>query len=392
MVDAGRVCLHFTKEVGAVRITRRERRTKKLRMRVMAAAGAVTLVCSFALKVALGFSETNVGELARGVVQAKDERFPALNPMTSIITPMPTAQALISPSQAREDENAASIATIAVWDHREKMLREMPLDEYVYHCLSAEVPASYHEEALKAQAVAIRTYAVGKMAEYGGYGCNKAQNAAVCTDSSHCQAYANDDVLIEKWGNGYDSNSQKMKKAVDDTSGLLALYDGKPILAMFHANSGGITEDVEAVYSNALPYLRSVEGHDPQSEAVRRFTAKEAAEIINKEYPQANVRANRIAEELIVKTRLASGRVEAVICGDIELTGTQLRKLFSLSSSNLIIRYPQGDLEFTVYGRGHGVGLSQEGAQEMAKNGRSYEEILMHYYQGIEIGPVSMTR
>ena len=369
-----------------MRVSRYERRRNRRRIQMIAIAGAVTLLCSFTVKAAVGLLNLSdgAGDLSKGEVQAYDERVQAINPLPSANATIPNAERT-SPTPKETDEHLM----IAVYNHRTQSVEKMPIDEYVYHCLCAEVPASYHEEALKAQAVAIRTYAVGKMAEHGGSGCSKVQGAAVCTDSAHCQAYVDEGILGEKWGSGYDANSRRMRKAVEDTSNLLALYDNKPILAMFHANSGGTTENVEAIYSNALPYLRSVEGHDPQSEITSRFTARDAAKLINVEYPAANVRADRLAEELIVKSRLASGRVETVLCGDIELSGTQLRKLFSLSSSNLMIRYPQGDLEFTVYGRGHGVGLSQEGAQEMAKDGRSYEEILMHYYQGISIGNIS---
>jgi stage II sporulation protein D len=371
-----------------MRITMRERRMRRRRIKMTVLSGLLIFASSFAFKFIVNYMNFDPeptlsavgGQSApdsAGSVQAEGKG---------------RERPVVERLSERQETSAADLPMyITVYDHNAQAKRVMLLDDYVYRCLSGEVPASYHEEALKAQAVAIRTYAVSKMSAYGGSGCSKSSGADVCTDSSHCQAYARDDELKKQWGGDYPLYSQKMKNAVEETSGLVALHEGKPILAMFHANSGGVTEDVEAIYSDALPYLRSVEGLDPLSESTFSYTAKEAAHIINSAYPDAKVKERDMDEQLMVKSRLSSGRVESVICGDIQLTGSQLRKLFSLPSSNLIIRYPGGGVEFTTYGRGHGVGLSQEGAQEMAKAGHSYEEILGHYYQGVTIDrlPVS---
>ncbi|MGI5899555.1 MAG: stage II sporulation protein D [Christensenellales bacterium] len=369
-----------------MRMTMRERRMKRRRIKMTVLAGLLMFASSFAFKLIINYMSFDDSPVLQS---SKEQSVPDSAGQPQLDPKETQNSAAGEPSLERlssRQESAADFPLyITVYDHDAQVKRVMLLDEYVYHCLSGEVPASYHDEALKAQAVAIRTYAVSKMGAYGGSGCSKSSGADVCTDSSHCQTFARDEDLKKQWGDDYNFYSQKMKAAVAETSGLVALHEGKPILAMFHANSGGITEDVEAIYSDALPYLRSVDGFDPLSESTFSFTAKEAAGIINSAYPDAKVKERDLDEQLIVKSRLASGRVESVICGEIQLTGTQLRRLFSLPSSNLIIRYPGGDVEFTTYGRGHGVGLSQEGAQEMAKAGHSYEEILGHYYQGVTI-------
>ncbi len=371
-----------------MRMTMRERRMRRRRIKMTVLAGLLVFASSFAFKFIANYMsfEPAPALSAAGGKSASDAVDGAGREGTGV-----AESAAVERLSGRQESIADFPLYITVYDHNAQAKRVMLLDDYVYHCLSAEVPASYHDEAIKAQAVAIRTYAVSKMGAYGGSGCSKSSNADVCTDSSHCQAFARDDDLKKQWGDEYTLYSKKMKAAVAETSGLVALHDGKPILAMFHANSGGVTEDVEAIYSDALPYLRSVEGLDPLSESTFSYTAKEAARIINSAYPDAKMKERDIDEQLIVKSRLASGRVESVICGEIQLTGSQLRRLFSLPSSNLIIRYPNDGVEFTTYGRGHGVGLSQEGAQEMAKAGHSYEEILGHYYQGVTIDrlPVS---
>lgn len=276
--------------------------------------------------------------------------------------------------------------SISVYDHRRDRVLNMRLEEYIYRVTASEMPARCEPEALKAQAVAARTYACLKLC---GGGCGRG-GADICTDSGHCQAYRDAAALRAGWGDAADSNERKVRAAVEATQGLILTYQGRPINALFHASSGGHTEDVENVYSEALPYLRGVDspGEEQYSgyRSQRRFTAEEFCRIAAG--LGCALTDAPLGEQVEVAARTRAGQVAVLRVGEGALTGRQARKAFGLRSQCFEVTVADGEVTFDVRGFGHGVGMSQNGADAMARAGAGFEEILTHYYTGVEIVPM----
>lgn len=284
---------------------------------------------------------------------------------------------------------STGIAKVSVYDTREEAIKVMYLEEYLLGVVAGEMPLSFPLEALKAQAVAARTY-TAYHALHGG--CSAHVDADVCTSSACCQAYSDDARLRERWGKSYDDNMAVIKRAVGETAGEVLLYDGAPIEALYHSASGGGTENVEDVYKNPLPYLRAVESSAEAGTGrimgEKSFTAAEFVSLANKKFPEAGLKADRLSEQLKILETTQSGRVKTMRLGSITLSGRQMRGLLSLDSSLFTFEISGGGIVFHTRGYGHGVGMSQTGANVMALGGRSYREILLYYYTDVEIGVI----
>lgn len=297
---------------------------------------------------------------------------------------------------ARRDDSAdtpplsTGIAKVSVYDTREETIMVMYLEEYLVGVVAGEMPLSFPIEALKAQAVAARTY-TAYHALHGG--CSAHEDADVCTSSACCQAYSNDERLKERWGGSYDDNIKVVRQAVGETAGEVLLYDGAPIEALYHSASGGGTENVEDVYKNALPYLRAVESSAEAGTSrltgEKSFTTAGFASLVNEKYPEAGLRADRLADQVKILETTGSGRVKSMRLGGVTLSGRQMRSLLSLDSSLFTFQLSGGSVVFYTKGYGHGVGMSQTGANVMALGGRNYQEILLYYYTDVEIGVIS---
>jgi stage II sporulation protein D len=288
--------------------------------------------------------------------------------------------ATLIPSQAAE--NMPKTVDIQIYDAQQNKLLTMNLEEFVAHVVAAEMPASYDPEALKAQAVAARTLAAYKM-DHGG--CSKAEGAVACTDHGHCQAYASDEDMKKKWGDQFDQYRDKIVDAVTQTAGQVICYAGEPIEIFYHAQSAGATEQSENVFSRAEPYLVSVSSGEKVEPVQVRLTAQEAAEKINAAYPDAKVDPDKLSSQLKVEKSNASGRVAQMQAGRVTLTGVQARWALGLRSAQFTIEFADGEVVFTTWGYGHGVGMSQAGAQAMADTGGDYIDILSHYYPGTSL-------
>jgi len=270
---------------------------------------------------------------------------------------------------------------ISVFDGEQ--IIDMPLEEYIACVVAAEMPASYEFEALKAQAVAARTFAQYKR-QHGG--CDKHSGADVCTDSNHCQAYLSPEAQQAQWDDNAAVFMDKIRMAVAETAGEVLLYDGEAIQVLYHACSGGMTENSENVYPQALPYLVGVvsEGEQQHSRYYGEVTVSaEDFEAAMKNFsPSIRLSGVQIGQ---IK-RFESGRVESIEIGNETFTGREVRSVFSLNSANFTVS--TGDsVTFSTIGFGHGVGMSQAGAGAMAQRGATYEEILKHYYTGVTIAP-----
>ena len=263
--------------------------------------------------------------------------------------------------------------------------KEMTLHDYLIGVVAAEMPAKFETEALKAQAVAARTYAMHGIMK-GSKHADK--NADVCTDSSCCQAYVSDAEMRKNWGDKYEANLAKITAAVEDTDGEYLVSGGEPILAAFHSSSGGPTESSADVWGSALPYLVSVSSPETEKDVPNFKTTMTAAPIdfrdtILSTHPEADFTGD--GSKWIGKTEKdGSGRVKDVTIGGVKVTGEELRTLFSLRSTEFDLTY-NGSFTFSVTGSGHGVGMSQYGAEIMAKQGSGCADILSHYYPGTEI-------
>lgn len=282
---------------------------------------------------------------------------------------------------------------LAVYDAGASRIVTMTLEEYLVGVVAAEMPASFADEALKAQAVAARTRAAGSMRALGGGGCSAHAGADICGDSTHCQAWDDLAALRQRWGDAYDAHLQKIQRAVRATEGEIMTYDGQPIQVLYHAISGGRTEDVEHVFAQALPYLRGVDspGEERASryESEQRFTLADAARRINAELPGAKLTAQALPGQLAVVERFDSGRVRTVRAGQAICDGRTLRAALGLNSTIFSLAFTKDELVVDQRGYGHGVGMSQTGADAMARSGSGYRDILLHYYAGVRIGPMT---
>lgn len=276
---------------------------------------------------------------------------------------------------------APAYGTVEVWNGEEALT--MSLFDYIVGVTAGEMPASYEEEALKAQAVAARTFTLKHMT--GEARCKSGHT--ICTDPSCCQAYISVEQMKKNWGSSFSAYYEKIARAVSETEGMVLTSGGELVTALYHSSSGGRTENCEAVFALALPYLVSVESEgeedSPEYSAVKTYTSEEFAAIINERFPDAQLRDP--AKEVVVWERTESGRITLIRLGGVVITGQQLRNALRLHSTNARFDFEDGMVRITCLGYGHGVGMSQCGANAMARRGAGFEEILKHYYTGVEL-------
>lgn len=259
-----------------------------------------------------------------------------------------------------------------------EIIQDIGIEEYIKGVVAAEMPALFEEEALKAQAVAARTYALKKM---------KDNKDIVETDIG--QAYLSKEELKQNWGSNYNTYWKRISKAVDATKNQVMMYDNEMIDAVFHSTSAGYTENSENMWSVSLPYLRGVESHQDEKapDFVTEKTIK-AEEVIGKlqnRYKDIVLTDVPLLQQIQIVQRSEAGYILEIQIGNKILTGREVREVLGLKSSNFTINQKGDELIFTTRGYGHGVGMSQYGANYMAQDGSSYDEILKHYYQGIKI-------
>ena len=267
-------------------------------------------------------------------------------------------------------------------------VEEIKLDEYLYGVVSAEMPASFEEEALKAQAVVARTYTIYKIIHNKGKHGDK--DADICDDSTCCQAWISKDDRLNKWKDEErEENWNKIVNAVNNTQGKIILYNGEPINAFFHSNSGGTTEAPLDVWGGSgYPYLQAVEtsGEDAYSQyaSSKKVSKKEFEEIIKKEHSDFKIDFSQ-KDCMKIEEYTDGNRVKKIKIGNLEFSGVEVRSLFGLRSANFKITIESDNIKFEVTGYGHGVGMSQTGADSLAKQGYNYEDIIKHFYIGVEI-------
>lgn len=263
----------------------------------------------------------------------------------------------------------------------------MDLGTYLVGVVRAEMPASFEIEALKAQAVAARTYTLYKLQSGGNHG----ETADVCTDHTCCQAYLGEDRARANWGGSADACEAKVEAAVRDTDGETVLYGGVPILAVFHSSSAGLTRSAGEVWLSDLPYLQAVSSPEaaeriPNYYSRVAFSREDLRQKLLAAFPEADLSGP--LEGWLKDARTDSaGSVSTLSVGGVTAKGSALRSALGLRSACFTWEVQEGEVVFFVTGYGHGVGMSQYGANAMAEEGADYREILTHYYTGVTIDP-----
>lgn len=255
------------------------------------------------------------------------------------------------------------------------LIELVPLEDYVVGVLAGEMPTSFELEALKAQAVAARTYVMKKMQD------NKDREYDV-VDTVQNQVYLSDEELKEKWQSKYIEKINKVKEAVLETKGEYLTYKGNVIEAFFFSTSVGKTENSEDIFSAARPYLRSVDSAwdeevSPVFNDSFEFSLQEFYDRLGIKYQ----------EDLNIKvlSTTSTGRIKSLSINNTTFTGSQVYSKLNLRSTFFTINKIGNNIMINTKGYGHGVGMSQYGALAMAKKGYNYNEILKYYYQGIDI-------
>ncbi|MBQ2752865.1 MAG: stage II sporulation protein D [Firmicutes bacterium] len=277
-----------------------------------------------------------------------------------------------------EDRQAEKI--VEATDVKEDGYNFDELEDYVKGVVAAEMPAQFNDEALKAQAVCARTYAIHYMEE---------------NDSNEIpydiyQAYCTVNDMREKWGNDFEKYYSKISSAVEVTRGQIMIYDNEPVLAVFHSMSAGKTENSENIWGGKIDYLKSVDSSFDESSpgfiGEKSFSTEKVKSILK----QKDNDIVFAGELLIITERTEAGYVRNVKAGNKNYTGKQIREMFGLRSANFDISYNGDNIVFTTKGYGHGAGLSQYGANHMAEGGSTYIEILKHYYTGVELAKIKL--
>ena len=282
-----------------------------------------------------------------------------------------------APPQPAGDADAGMALNVLVGGK----LQQMDMGTYLLGVVRAEMPASFEVEALKAQAVAARTYTLYKMANGGSANHPEAD---ACDDITCCQAYKGYEEAAAGWGEQAAAYEAKLRQAVAETDGECILYGGKPVLAVFHSSSAGATQDAANVWSASLPYLQSVETPEdeatvPNYQSTASFQAAELKGRLAEALPEANLGGSPSNWFTNIQQQ-PNGTVTSLDVGGVEVGGNRLRTILDLRSACFTISFDGDLVTFSVTGYGHGVGMSQYGANTLAAGGMGYQDILTWYY------------
>lgn len=283
--------------------------------------------------------------------------------------------------------------TIRVKMHETGEIIAMDINDYLRGVLPAEMSPKYDLEALKAQAIVARTYTYKKVSDM-----SEGQDADICDNYAHCQAFYNKDKIYDIWNNkGYTKDEilefwDKINEAVVSTQGMVITYHGQLINAYFHASSPEGTEDVSQIWGNdSFPYLTSVESIEDENYENRTsqviISYNEFIQKVNKDNNIYGMLKEDEMNNLCINEYTTSGRVKNIKINSVVISAEKLRTLIGLKSTrfNIQLDKEKKEITFNVIGYGHGVGMSQVGADTYAKNGLKYDEIIYHYYNGVDI-------
>lgn len=301
-------------------------------------------------------------------------------------------QAPSQPNAAASDgKNGLNHLYVRVFMTKENRIERIPLETYVQGVVAGEMPIEFEIEALKAQAIAARTYIVRRLALKDDNGMPEAGvgSKADVTDTIDHQVYLSLNQLAKKWPKEErKTNTRKLGEAIEQTRGQIITYDGEPIQAVFFSTSNGYTENSEEYWQQAIPYLRSVDS--PWDEAISpRY--KETVELSLKQFYSklgAEMKGNKMPTIRILE-KTAGNRIGMITINGTTFSGREVREKLALASSQFTWHMEGDSITITTFGYGHGVGMSQWGANGMAKAGHSAEEIIAHYYSGAKVEQAS---
>jgi stage II sporulation protein D len=280
---------------------------------------------------------------------------------------------------------------VDLWDAKAQTVRRMPLQDYLVGVVAAEMPASFGLEALKAQAVAARTYTLRKMSQNQENltSADAHRGAVICSDPAHCQAWNSREELLRKWRvAGYLGNIRMIIAAVEETDGLVMTYNGNLIDAVYHSCCGGMTEDAAEVWGRRIPYLVAVScGCQRKALELGEMKTWESGELLAA-LGLGGMSLPAIASGVQVVARTATARASMVSIYGVTVAAADLRRALSLKSTRLAVVSDTRNVTFTTTGYGHGVGMCQWGAEVLAQAGWTFDAILKHYYFGVEIQKV----
>ncbi len=297
-----------------------------------------------------------------------------------------------------ESEKPALLEGIAkksfkVLDVSTGKVEEVAIRDYIRGALAAEMPANFQMEALKAQAVSAHSYALFCSLQQQKKPDSSLKGADLSADFSQNQGYITEKQAKKIWGDLFDVNWARISEAADSVLGYVMAYDGQPILAAYHSTSAGITEAADQVWSASVPYLVPVESKGdilaPGYESTVAFTTQELKAKLTTAFPGISLSTSPSEWIKPVETS-SSGYHTAVTVGDKLVHGKEVRAALGLRSSDFSIAYANDIFTFHVVGYGHGVGLSQYGADYMARQGSTFDEILTHYYPGATLSALSL--
>lgn len=284
--------------------------------------------------------------------------------------------------QKEEVTKPESNITVSVYRTGKKEIEKVPLEEYVKGVLASEMPASFELEALKAQALTARTYIIKQLVSSSRI---KSPDGTDVTDSTLHQVYKNESELKEDWGKDYEWRIKKITQAVNETRGQILMYQGKPIDASFFSTSNGYTENSEDYWTESIPYLRSVpspwDQSSPEFVNFKEFSIDSLESKLKVDIPKSGPIGS-------VK-RTQSHRVASIEIGGKKIEGKDVRNVLGLNSSDFTFERKGEKVIVTTKGYGHGVGMSQYGANGMAKEGKNYKDIVAYYYRDVGIDDVN---
>ena len=277
-------------------------------------------------------------------------------------------------------------AYISVMSSSTGKIDKIGMREYIIGCVACEMSALCHTEALKAQAVACYTYAQRTCEQNEKYKSSELKTADITDSSDTHQGYINEKQRKEKWGEKFEEYEAKIESAVDEVFGMFIAYNGETALAVYHSISAGSTQSAKDLWGSEIPYLISVESQgDKLSPDYIKKTVFSESEFKNAA-KECGVSLSGDAVNWFKGTeKNDSGYIKSVKLGDREISASKFREGFGLRSLSFDIEYSNEKFIITCYGYGHGTGMSQYGADYMARQGSTWQEILLHYYPGTVI-------
>ncbi len=311
-------------------------------------------------------------------------------PPVSAVPTDPAPSVTAQPTQVERE-----IGSFLVYDRGSDRLMSLKAGEYILGALASEMPPSFHTEALKAQAVAAHTWAVYSARMHREAPDESINGADFSVDTSRDEGYLSKERFFSRYGANAELYWPKLVAAAEAAEALLLYYDEEPALAVYHAMSDGTTEAAENVWQASLPYLVPVESEgdpfSPDYSVTETYDEKTMRYLLEQAFDGVTLDAGNPAGWIRPLKTSASGYLLSARVGDQTVHGQALRNALSLRSSCMTVSYRGGTFTIETKGYGHGVGMSQYGADFMARQGADCAKILAHYYPGTTLAQVSRT-